>query len=575
MDVVRKEGSSDYRYRCLFKTFSDKGSPNNCSEKDWCILEELYPEFLRFFTIGKTYYYAGNSGKFPKIATIPSDLTMERILNIELNPEKMQVRNAGEKGVIPSKLYDLRNYAFYSNKRGEETDFTEEIKHQSVVITYYNDYEIITPSFVISPIFYFTSSRMRKKLFSSGFKFSSLYHDIGKDEHRVPFIKAKIGIPEFDIPFVYYFATNKYASNQAEKIRLDIVSQGIRPFYKSTHVPVKLLFPFNHSIRAKVRGRVCDECRKILVEEIQDFYSKDLFGFDEIIEEYSYVRGKNKNVIHLTTNSKDYMVAYNRTPKKKRSYPKSIEDVYEIFRWQQEEYRQNVAVLHKNVGEEEGKLSNADNISYRNEGAKRSRVLTFDASPHYRDKNAKPAELNRKMEQASSNSDEGRQFNLNDFEEMVSGLRNLGLDSVRMHKEMELPIKNIRLNNEKAYYKNGTVRKFSIVDISLNDDGQILHATLVEIDQSGLKKGISTFAIVWLSNFEKYTQIINSLLLFYLQRNKFLIIQDILKRDYNVNLIRKNHPKEKSHEFYTNWCNKLVKKIIEAGKSYSSKVENS
>ena len=532
MDVVKKEGSSDYRYRCLFKTLPDKGSSNSGSGEGLYIIEELYPEFLRFFTIGKIYYYAENNGKFPRITTLPSDSAMERILNIELNPEKMQVRNAGEEGVIPSKLYDLRNYTFYSNKRGGKTDFTEEIKHQSVVITYYNDYEIITPSFVISPIFYFTSSRMRKKLFSSGFKFSSLYHDIGKDEHGIPFIKAKIGIPEFDIPFVYYFATNKYALKQAEKIKSDIVSQGILSFYKPTHVPVKLLFPFDHSVRAKVRGVVCDKCRKILVEEIQDFYSKDLFGFDKMIKEYSYVRGKNKTVIYFTTNSKDYMVAYNRTPKKKRSYPKNIEDVYEKFREQLEEYHQNVAVLHKNVGEEEGKLSNADNILYRQEDTKRRQVLTFDASPHYRDENAKPAELSRKMERASSNSDEGRQFNLNDFEEMVRVLRDSGFASARMHKEMELPIKNIRLNNKKAYYKDGTARKFSIVDISLNDDGQILHATLVEIDQSGLEKGISTFAIVWLSNFEKYTQTINSLLLFYLQRNKFDTVNSFVSNSF-------------------------------------------
>ena len=573
MDVIKKGGSNDIRYRCLFKTLPNGLPKGNLSDEDLkeglYIIMEFYPEFLAPFSVGKIYYYTENNDD-SLINTPPSSIERERILDIEFRPEGMETSDAGT--VIPVELYNL-NHKFYSIKRGAETSFTKEIKRQNVVTTYYNDYEIITPSFAIGPIFYFTSTKMRKKLLSTSFKFSDLYYEIGNDEQGIPFIRLKGKMPKFDIPFIYYFATHRYASKQAEKIIPSIIAKGILSYQAKDRVPLKLLFPFKHRVRAKIRGLVCDKCRKILVEEIQDFYPKDFFGFDKIVAEYSYVLGKKTEIFFVDRNSNKW-VAYDRSPKNRRRHSKSIEVRHEILKREIEGYCSGVDVIFKNTSEGEGKPSPTIKFVNKHEDIKQDQKLTFDNSPHYKDGSVKPAELIRTRNEVSAKAEEGRQFDLNDFKKMVDILKVWNSVSIKTYESFELPVNKFHSSNKKAYYDDGTVRKFSIVDITINNKGKNIYASLVEVDQAGLEKGISTYVLVWPDDSGEHAQIIDELLSLYFQGNKFMVIRNVLKECCNTSLIRKNHPEEKPEQDYAKWCDRLVKKIIREAESYSLNTGN-
>ena len=568
MDVMIKNSSSDIRYRCLFKTLPGglpKGKLSNEDLKGGLYpIMKFYPEFLAFFSVGKIYRYTENNGD-SLINTFPSKMERERILDIEFRPEGMNTSEAGT--VIPVELYNL-NHKFYSIKRGAETSFTKEIKRQNVVITYYNDYEIITPSFAIAPIFYFTSTKIREKLLSEGFEFSDLYYEIGNDEQGIPFIRLKEKMPKFDIPFIYNFATHRYASQQAEDIGLRIIKEINKSHPPKTHVTVKLSFPFKRRVRAKIRGLVCDKCRKILVEEIQDFYPKDFFGFDKIVAEYSYVQGKKTEIFFVNHNSSKWVV-YDRSPKNRRRHSKSIKVRHEIPKKEIEGFYSGVDVIFKNISEGEGKPFPTSKFVNKHEDIKQDQKLTFDNSPHYKDRSVKPAELIRTIKEVSAKAEEGRQFDLNDFKKMVDVLKEWNSVSIKTYESFELPVNKFHSNNKKAYYNDGKVRKFSIVNIAIDNKGKNIYASLVEVDQSGLEKGISTYVLVWPGDSVGHAKIIDELLLLYFKGNKFMVIRNALKKCCNASLIRKNHPEEKPGQNYAKWCDRLVKKIIREAESYS------
>ncbi len=489
--------------------------------------EDIPPELLSDFKVGAYY----QDSKLLKEEHLPGDYYDIAVESTSTNV----IRKISE--VINDAEYQLTHSYF----NGEYTvDFTNANKNQHCIVFEDDQSIVIFPCSLVSAIYYFTSSSMRRQIFAQNleglYERGSISLDSSKKEAKITLNWNAKGSDAINI---VRFATNDFARS-----RWMLIGNAIRAsFYEVRNrwgehidgVPLIADFPVVQLLDMTVRALEYTDSttgkRKLLVLDI--LKENSAFDFNKLIifkrhEDGERVQLPDKEIPYYKTS--DYV-----SKKRPSSALKSIR------------VKKKTAVVNPNaadidvttvyISEDNGNpLPIADD-----EGP--TVGVSFEEPEEDENRESRPAEV----EPEESNEEEStEEFSLDDFLEMVEILTyKPGVGSLIEHDRGRILSGRLGANRE-------------YIHVTFTYQGMCV--CLIEIDQKDISRATSTYVLVSSKDrgFQNHAMhIVDS----YTGGTSI----EQLTKEYKAQGIRflgKKHPVSPGSHSYNNWCEDLLRMVI-------------
>ena len=517
---VKSEGNF---YEALFDSIG--------ARSDFQIREEIPPELLHYHSIGGIYRYGKRTSEPENLQYLHISLSYadSRILRIKDIPDSVPIPSMNRAKNQPS--WAMNQYALLGG---------------------YDGYRVILPCHVIGAAFYFTSSAMRKAIFSN--KLESLYYGAGIDEtEKIPYVFLKKGVPDSDAPFVYFYSTDAAAMKRWLAIRNDMYA-ATRLFGGSlASVPLKIRMPFGGPAELDVEGEVDEAGKVITVNKIYD-HARVVYPYERIIvRKYSesspggvdekvlkfpwhVFRRQGRSSGNLSREAPSYLNSTGRITDD--DYFNSIEIIKEHVSRETEEINPGHGY---GVIEAEGPEMDASFNFHRNKG----------------NSGVRPAEAERVAEDVFTFGDFSKLMNV--FEGKFGNL--IGGEGMTVSSPSKVPIcPDKKRLTEKERYIGGGTREFVTVRFSFKSDSGELDVLIVELDQERSREGFSTFILAGGNNLPA------GITKDFLKQYASNVRLDIIESSFDVRgikIFRKKHPdKGDKDKSFKAWGKDLYVKLI-------------
>lgn len=516
---VKSEGNF---YEALFDSIG--------ARSDFQIREEIPPELLHYHSIGGIYRYGKRTSEPENLQYLHISLSYadSRILRIKDIPDSVPVPFRNRAKNQPS--WAMNQYALLGG---------------------YDGYRVILPCHVIGAAFYFTSTAMRKAIFSN--KLESLYYGAGIDEtEKIPYVFLKKGVPDSDAPFVYFYSTDAAAMKRWLATRNDMYSAARLFSAPPASVPLKIRMPFGGPAELDVEGEVDEAGKVITVNKIYD-PARVVYPYERIIvRKYSegslggveakvlklpgrVFRRRGRSSGNLSREAPSYLNSTGRI--KDDGYFNSIEIIKEHVSRETEDGRTGKG---SRVIEAEGREMDASFNFRRNKG----------------NSGVRPAETERAAEDVFTFGDFNALMNIfeDEFREQIGG------EGMTVSGPSKVPIgPDKKRLTEKERYIGGGTREFVTARFGFKSDLGELDVLIIELDQERSREGFSTFILVCGKNFP--AGIVNDFLKQYASNVRLDRIEPSLNVR-GIKMFRKKHPdKGDKDKSFRAWGKDLRRKI--------------
>ena len=516
---VKSEGNF---YEALFDSIN--------ARSDFQIKEEIPPELLHYHSIGGIYRYGKRTSE-------PENLQYLYISLSYSDSRILKIKDILESVPVP-----------FQNRAKNQPSW---VMNQYALLGEYDGYSVIIPCHVIGAAFYFTSSAMRKAIFSN--KLESLYHGAGIHEtKKVPYVFLKKGIPDSDAPFIYFYYSDAAAMKRWLAIRNDMYA-ATRFFGGSlASVPLKIGIPFSGSAELDIEGEVDEAGRVITVNKIYDPTSL-IYPYESIVvRKYSesspggveervlkmpghVFRRRGRNSGALSREAPSYINSASRMTDD--GYFNSIEIIKEYVGRETEEINPGHGC---GIVETEGQEMDASFNFHRNKG----------------NSNVRPAETERVAEDVFTFEDFNALMNVfeDEFREQIGGK---GMIVSGQSMVTADPYK--KYIGDKKSYIGGGVREFVTARFGFKSEAGETEVLIIELDQRRSWRGFSTFILAGGNNLPA------GITKDFLKQYASNVRLDIIESSFDVRgikIFRKKHPdKGDKDKSFRAWGKDLYRKL--------------
>ncbi len=529
------------------------------------LTEDIFPEFLH------GHYAIGQHYKDTKLVKSIPPLGEIHPITIEATDNNHIVKISD---VLSDDEYKLNQW--FRTMNGY-FDFSKYNKNQRCVV-FEDDYQlIIFPCAVIGACYYFTSSSMRRQIFSM--KLDGLYEDIKLDrKKRTAFVHLKPGASKSDAPHIVRFKENPFAYARWLAVHKSLLAMKKNMELQgdlSNIVPLEIDFPIWQTIHMQIRGLWLQDTAlrkdKVLVFEILDDDSQ--FDFDTI----SFPKKTNPD---KQQNSDGNVVVI-----KKRATKKQLNDKKPTSRLSPISIKPSTKITNTHIlrmkiidGTVEGKQPTVKNevlpiirlmgpaveisvIGQGTDGASDTRPASMESQENDQRENELDKDVSDKQTEPNNGSRED--FYIADFFYMTGFLNeHADVHNFEMSLIRDIPLKKTRkarglLSLKESYNKSHDSRRTFVTTI-FNYSGK--NICLVEIDHTGLPNGPGTyllFADEQLPHPQKHAMMVVKRFVDEVQHED--TINDL--KEIGITFDTKIHPSSKEDNFYVRWCEELLRRI--------------
>lgn len=505
------------------------------------IIDSIPPELLSYCTIG-SHFKNGKLIKARPIGTI----------------HEFTINSTEANTIVDTKdaLADAE-YGLSLRSKYVSSEFKDKLssicKSQKCLVYHYNNTNIVIPCSVLAGAYYFKSTSLREAVFSR--KLEILKENIKFDSvSRYAKITLKPGAADSDAKVIARFLSNEFAKN-----RFNMISNHL---YATRGMPqqIKADFPVAQELTIKARGQLSTNPAGGQTFVVFQLLREDShFPFDTLdIERRKYesegANGEPTSFPALSTTSGENMTTSNPASDYIR---RTLNNHVTIENPNQDSIRENKLYISTSRAEEEKavlpipssddvQLSTQPEISSDGQSVARSNVETVDDQ---------------------SNWSAGYEMTLDEFKQMVEKLeRNRVVDGSfysntvtnftisRQHVWQRKRSGKMRASLRETY--KGTSNKRECLYVSFCYEGK--HIYLVEIDQSGLPGGCSTYVLISQKPIEK--KIANNVVRDYVEGKKLKDLQEELA-SLGIIFESKHHPRSISDDHLNAWRMRLLEII--------------
>ncbi len=506
--------------------------------------ESIFPEHLSYYTIGSYYQNSRLYNNRPEIGdTIPIEIE---------STESNLIKRISD--VITDDEYDLRT--FFTPSSGKEKDYTSENKRQYCVIFETDKQIIIFPCAVIGATYYFTSSSIRKLIFVGNLE--GLYEKPVKIDYEIKtaMIVMKPGSANEDAKNIVRFVKDLYADELWKTIRINLLQEkrSVEIFGgESSFVPLKIDFPVKQNIPMWVRALKFPgnngTKEKILVFEILREYSR--YDFEYLIR----VRREQSNVTSaenelIPTEAKKTSSTIINEPPISTLSPVTI--IYNVD--DKNPNAEKIKIIDLHIAATDSTIRPLREISDELVD------ISLIQPELHGEESVRPGSIEQSHQEPQKTKNK-LAFSLKDFWYMTEILKShTDVVNFQVYEPQLMPARDEasqKFSLREAYNKVSRQRR------------EYLHVTfkylnfsvcLIEIDQTALPSGCSTYGLVIKGDY-KFTQSnIEDVLNAYVRRAKIVMISDKMKKQGFI-FLSKHHPGKTEDSYYERWCEELLRKI--------------
>lgn len=509
------------------------------------LTELLWPEFLRYYSVGSCY----RDSKLVKDQPPLGDIINLQVTSTGNN----DIRKISE--ALTDEEYSLRHS--FEGKKGL-IDYTAENKRQHCVVFEDHSHVAIFPCAVIGAAYYFTSSSMREQIFTQNLE--GLYERVSLNpETKEARIRMKPGALYADYKHIVRFATDEYAKRRWLAVRNDmariknILAQQNDP---ASFVPFMSDFPVRQVLNMRVRGLKFSDKEtgreKILVLRILKEDSS--FGFEKVIIEKRGKKPPSSEAKGIKPSK-----ALQTTDKLKNETPSAhLGSVY--IRNEEEDTNINTGKIEAEVEYLEGEAAESHG-TYESKESKIDLAIMEPRSSgddNIRHGEVIPAvkspreEIPEKIKESSS---------MEDFIRMIEIMTDVeGVSELAFHGPEFMPYR----------YQDGSNSLRETYDGNIRNRRQYMYATLtyegrniavIEIDQTNLPNGSSIYILISQAGGISGEDVISMLKLYVRQRKMEEISKELGKN--GIAFTYKKHPIAKEERHYKRWCEDILMKIAD------------
>jgi len=504
-------------------------------KEDRYFVAKLKPEQLNLYTIG-AFYRNGYLLEDPQ--AIGEVLT----ISIESKERNPIVRI---KELIPHDFYDLRAPTPINFSWDQRCVVVEE-KNQQVII----------PCCILGATYYFRSASMRQHLFERNLE--ALY---SPGSIKVRDRKAEIHLTNFardnDAAEIIRFAKDpiarKHWNELTDRLRVTAIHNSE---HKSNHLPIIADFPVAQ--RITIRARVIIKTdpstgrERILVLDIIDEDSAYAFDMVTIIRD-----GKKKKSLNVTRRAKSY-----RTDRKLR--PTTPTNALKTIIILNKQLPGNPNKKQMTIKKEYLPQTSTDtNIEgARTEQTKAFVGISLDAAAECGDPG------NRHGETVSDESPKENPLDkdcplLMSFSALVEPLEHEPeISEFSFYGGYPMPVRNTKgaRGSLREYYDKEHMKRRRYSQVTFFYHMTSVSVCLIEIDQNGLKSGVSTCILISSSPDQEWTDLIQEYLNLFVKNT---VIENIEKhfKKIGISYLGKKHPHDVSNESAKAWCKALLSRI--------------
>ncbi|WP_238378948.1 hypothetical protein [Geobacter metallireducens] len=506
------------------------------------LADTIPPELLSYCTVGSYFAKGRKLIKEPALGTV-------RKFTVNSSEHNKIVR-------IQDALTDLE-YDLSLTSTRYQSDFTKNnsaiCKNQQCLVFHCDDMKIVIPCAVLAGVYYFKSTSLREAVFSQNLK--RLHEDYSLDDSTLHAkITMKPGAADSDAKSIVRFLANGFAGSRMRMVR-NSVNADSGQFQR-----LKVDFPVNQEITIKARGHLATnpEGGKTFVV-FQVLEEDSLFPFDSItIDRRTYEiddpDGDTETFPALTAKSGKNLAPSNPSSR----YIRRI-------------LQNHVSIANCNA---RAIRENKDYIpTPRKDEGKVPKLMPGDKDVELSTQQDYPMDdiaiAKAKVERDDGDAAEPDDYSmpLDDFVRLVRGLKGYRL----VNEDSSIAaVTRISLSRQPVWQRQRGSRKPSLRETYGNTAEKRRecayvwfryrekYVCLVEIDQSGLPSGCSTYVLI--SSTVVTRDLADEVVRDYVERELFDETQKSLRRK-GIVLERKNHPHKDSVEHLSAWRNRLIEII--------------
>ena len=529
------------------------------------LVEDIFPEFLHsHYAIGLHYKDGRLDYRRPPVG--------ETI--------RVSVNSTSENRFVPAS--DVLSDAEYKLNQWFPTpnghlDFSKYNKRQYCLVAEESGNQIIIPCAVVGARFYFTSSSMRRQLFSM--KLDGLYEDIKFDSTKGSVtLLLNSGASGEDAPLIARFVLDAFANERWHAVYKSLLEQKRHMDIEGdmAHVaPLQIDFPVCQRIDMKVRGlrfpSAAGRGEKILVLEILEENSR--FNFNTLtVRKKTRGKGTGKKAVVKVPQPAECNVTNKKPSSKARHHSIEVTSrihtnpAYSRVRTLKEFYTdpakegKDSCIPVPVIGEPSAAVSFIAGDSEGDSGTRQASVGSrLQASDHESEETKSGGSEQKQEASAGTNIN----FTLEDFKEMSTFLMwSLDVDNFLMSDPKRVPVKNTRRQREELALKESYDRSYDnkrqYITVTFNYAGKSV--CLIEIDHDGLVAGPGTIYLITdesTSSPASYAKMVADRFVYGITHEE--TAKDLQKA--GITFGTKIHPMAKDNPFYLRWAMELLKKI--------------